>query len=304
MADTNGWFSRNGTIVPTLDEQKVPSLQLAGVVTADPVTDILTCTAHGQVPAEIVFFSTTGVLPSPLQPFTFYRVLTLGLGANTLELGEMAGWNPPPENPPINITDPGSGTHFLWVRALEYIGVIISDSINDFISGEGVGGARGGIYFQDAERFQIKNPVSIPPLVANQDYFARNSVQNPTCKWKCALGGSGGAVIDITGAGSADLYSYGYPANSLYGLGDLGAFTNESYYTTCGSNPGDFIIGAGGEGSVQVRGGTTEVLRHVTQADLARTQKRAERAISLVKNFRLVGPGVSGDIEKGFSINP
>jgi hypothetical protein len=402
-----GVFGR-ANVVPTKDEVQVPNLQWQTHFTADPSTNVLTCASpHLQVPGEVVYVSSNGTLPSPLQPNTFYRVLTAGLGWTqlggptdffhgtaatdlitapfphgltagtpiflygpfdpfgdgqpsplegvsyyyvassgltatqfkvtyisngasptvdlftdgstqlwlfyldthtvnpiTLMLASNVGWNPPPENPPIDITDAGVGIHSLWIRPLEKVGVV--GITLPYMSGELVGG-RGAIYLDNGKRHQYKNiQGTISGIVVNTDYWTSGAQQSPVTKWQTGttLGGSAGSLVD--------LYSYSYPAISEWGLGDLGIIAGERYYSVCGDcafGPAPPPPGGGGPGGEGGAGGKTplspeqQIKIVYREQDITNLVRRAQRASNMVENLQIVGQGVSGG--KGtWQINP
>jgi hypothetical protein len=229
-------------------------------------------------------------------------------GSTTLQLADNAGWNPPPENPPIDITDVGTGIHSLWVRPLDYVGTFITSGGNmttELIGGAGTSGCR---YWgnpprikNSGHRFQVGSP---PPggMVANTDYnsgeYTRPPV-TPSGQWSVA-GLSGGAY-------SGNLYDYGDGTILNDGLGDLGSVTTERYYIISG----DVIIigGGGGGGGAGEGGGQPLIVKlprptiKVRDPELASLIRRARRAAQTIENLSIVGDGVSGDSSGGFALN-
>jgi hypothetical protein len=297
----SGFFTAESWMLPTVDEVKVDNLQYITTFTANPTTDVITTAInHTQIPSEIVMVMSSGALPAPLQPFTLYRVRTPNLGPTTMELAENAGWNPPPENPKINITDAGTGTHTLWIRPLEGVATVGVNPTN-FLTSEVTGNTRGGVYLNPSHgtRFQVAGISGIAGLLPNTDYFSDVYQQTPTCRWSI-IG------TPVSGGGSCGFYTYAIPAVMEWGLGDLGALFSESedYYSICG----DCAFGGGGGG-----GAATGKMRHVEvqkppriyfqEQDITELVGRARSASSTIENLKIVGTGVSGNPKDGFMIN-
>ena len=68
---------------------------------------VVSATAHGKLAGDVVYFATTGALPSPLIPMFPYYVLAAGLTVDTFRIG-LTG-----STPAINTTTAGSGVHTL-----------------------------------------------------------------------------------------------------------------------------------------------------------------------------------------------
>lgn len=205
-----------------------------------------------------------------------------------LKLAENEGWNPPPENPEINITTAGVGAHHLWIRPLEFVGKVVCQSGN-YLTGETFGG-RGAIYLDDGERHQYKNVVGIGGLPADTNLLTSGAQQRPITKWQVGL--------ILTGVDhGADLWAYAYPAVSEWGLGDLGVLGTERYYSLCGDctfgggGPGP---GGGGKGGDQPLTPDRQIKIEYRDQDITNLVRRAQKASDTIENFRIVGPGVSG----------
>lgn len=72
--------------------------------TADPTTNLLTSTAHGLEAGAVVYVASSGTLPAPLA--SGGRYLADPVSSSTLRLQTLGGV-------PVDITDVGTGTHFL-----------------------------------------------------------------------------------------------------------------------------------------------------------------------------------------------
>lgn len=298
-----------GDIMPTIDERKVANFQWISSFTADASTNIITTALpHTQIAGEVVMLTSTGTLPAPFEAFELYRICTPGLGANVLKLALNIGWSPPPENPPIDILDSGTGTHFMWIRPLEYIAEVIGDPIHDFILTEEPGITRGAIYFKDAVRFQLTGGSGMSGVVRGHDYWSSRSQHTPKTKWKITIGGSDGEIVHLVNNGQASLRTYGYPANSLWGLGILGAVIGggESYYNLCGActfgNGGGGGGGDSGKGQDQLSPDRQIRIEYKDQ-DITNLVRRAQKASSTIENLSIVGQGVSGGAG-AWQINP
>ena len=222
---------------------------------------------------------------------------------------------PPPEPPPIDILDAGVGTHLLWGRALDFVGEVFGNSSTNDLTGETLGAIRGGIYFRVGsaipERLQVKNISGLPGLNVGIDYYSKNTQRNPITQWQVAVGGSGNPAVNLGGSGSCDVYAYGYPANTLWGLGDLGVLLSgfgpqENYYSLCG----DCAFGGGPGGGGGAGGGDQEPVLGQPRPqiiyqdkDITDLVERAHAAASTIENLSIVGSGVSGNPKEGFAIN-
>jgi len=303
-----GYYTRSGDVAPTLNETTMSNFEFVGTFTADPSTDLLTVSApHMQITAEVVLVHSTGTLPGGLVVGTFYRVLSAGLGTNTLKLGSNVGWNPPPENPPIDITDTGTGTHGLYIRPLAYVGPFIPVP-SGLMSTEGVGGARGCLYWgnpprsqNDMARFQVKGASLPSGLAQNVDYYTGAYQRPPAVPFsRWSVGG-----VTVGGSGSGDIWSYFEGVDVIGGQGDLGSVTAENYYLISGDVSIIIIGGGGGEGGL-AQGGppvTVELPRptiKVRDPELASILRRARRAARIIEDLSIVG--ASGDSESGFSL--
>ena len=76
-----------------------------GNFTATAATDLLTETAHGLLPDDIIQVSTTGTLPAGLAAATNYYVIASGLTANDWKVSATQGGSA------VDITTTGTGTH-------------------------------------------------------------------------------------------------------------------------------------------------------------------------------------------------
>jgi hypothetical protein len=305
-------------------------------VTASAVTDQWTTPfPHGLVAdMPVMFVVYSGVypgMPSPLYPATQYFVAAAGMTATkfkvafgpggppvdlftdsnpatnfwlfymtadptALQLAENEGWNPPPENPSIDLLDAGVGVHQLWVRPLDYVGRVNSVGGN-YVSAEAIGCPRGAIYLDNGKRHQYKNQstggfafLALP----NTDYWTSGAQQSPWTRWQMGINPG------VTDA-SADLYAYDYPATALWGLGDLGVFVagaGEHYYNICGNcafGGGGPPTGAGGGKGGEVRPVAERQIKiEYRDQDITNLVRRAQKASNTIENLRIVGPGVSG----------
>jgi hypothetical protein len=302
-----GFYTRFVEVPPGVDEHQGYNLQFGSLFTADPTTDFLTTNdSLGLITAEVVILTTTGILPAPLQPFKYYRVVSPG--STTLQLADNEGWNPPPPSPPVDIVSAGTGIHSLWVRPLDYVGTFITSGGNmttELVAGAGTSGCR---YWgnpprarNSGYRFQVGSP---PPagLVANTDYntgeYTRPPV-TPLGQWSVAGMGAG--------AYSGNLYAYADGTILVDGLGDLGSVTTERYYMISG----DVITiggGGGGGGGAGEGGGQPLTIKlprptiKVRDPELSSLIRRARRAAQAIENLSIVGDGVSGDSSRGFAI--
>lgn len=77
---------------------------------------VISLAAHGLVAGDIVMFTTSGTLPSPLTVGTPYYVIAAGLSTDSFEVALTAG------GAAINSTTDGSGVHNLW-RATRSAGI-------------------------------------------------------------------------------------------------------------------------------------------------------------------------------------
>lgn len=80
-----------------------------GTVTISNATPaVVTFSSHGLVAGDIIQFTTTGGLPSPLAVNTNYYVISAGLTTNTFQISATSG------GAAINTTTAGSGVHTLY----------------------------------------------------------------------------------------------------------------------------------------------------------------------------------------------
>jgi hypothetical protein len=84
-------------------------LEDVGTCTAEPSTDVITCTAHGQSNDDRVQFRTTGVLPAGLVLGTNYWVVNAS-PPDELKVSLTQG------GAAVDITDAGTGTHYIRHR--------------------------------------------------------------------------------------------------------------------------------------------------------------------------------------------
>lgn len=118
---SDGWDASYGTVVgssvlalfdgfgvgqePVEDYEEVRFRQ---AFTVTPSTDFINAPAHGFSAAEAISFVTTGRLPDGLSPGVEYRVLIVGADPlNTMKVSWETGGSP------VDIEDPGTGTHYL-----------------------------------------------------------------------------------------------------------------------------------------------------------------------------------------------
>lgn len=214
-------------------------------------------------------------------------------GSTTLQLADNDTWNPPPEPPPIDITDMGVGVHHLWIRPLAYVRSIAGNGGTNYLTGEALANPPGGgaVYLGNAMRHQYKNVNTMPGLPANTDLWTSSAQQRPAAKWQAGL--------SLGGTGTADLWAYAYPAKTVWGLGDLGVLVGggEAYYSICGAcafgTPGGSPGGGAGGDVVPLKPDRQIVIQYRDQ-DITNLVRRAERASNTVENLRIVGQGVSG----------
>lgn len=74
---------------------------------------VFTLTAHGFVPGQVVYFSTTGALPTGLTAGTAYYIITAGLTADAFEVSTTIGGTA------VNTSGSQSGTH--TVKTQQYV---------------------------------------------------------------------------------------------------------------------------------------------------------------------------------------
>lgn len=100
------------------------------VAVADAGTDTLTSNGHPFVDGDLIDFTTTTTLPSPLAVSTLYEVRDAT--ASTYKIAAAAG------GPAINITDTGTGTHTARKKQSDEVSVVmpILDSTSVITSGD------------------------------------------------------------------------------------------------------------------------------------------------------------------------
>lgn len=290
---------------PTRIFSKGPAYQLLGTFTVDPSTNIITTTVpHLQIPAEVVQFSSTGILPAPLDDNGIYRVLTDSLGASTLKVASNIGWNPPPESPPINITNSGSGIHYFWYRPFEIQQTFTPGNIN--ISTDVITNNTRPHLLRVSARVQFtpQGASILPaPLVANTDYYIPAGGLTDFA-FKLAIGGSAGPIVDLTtqGTGIYNFWVIGPLCSVMQTpIGDFGVSSDEHYWAW--AQEVNIIGGGGGDAAGGGEPLTIELPRPTIRTrdpELASILRRARRAARTIEEISIVG--ASGDSESGFSL--
>lgn len=98
-----------GPLAKTFAQDRFSTPNFMGTVTVSNATPaVVTYSAHGLVAGDIIQFTTTGWLPSPLTANTNYYVISAGLTANDFEISLTSG------GAAINTTTAGSGVHTLY----------------------------------------------------------------------------------------------------------------------------------------------------------------------------------------------
>ncbi|MEO7933206.1 MAG: hypothetical protein ABIT76_08625 [Chthoniobacterales bacterium] len=102
---------RAGAPGTTLTSLSATDSNLKGTVTVNTGTDLATVsTTHGLSAGQMVRFTTTGTLPSPLVAGTDYFVIASGLTSTALKVSATSGGSA------IDITTSGTGTHSIYQR--------------------------------------------------------------------------------------------------------------------------------------------------------------------------------------------
>ncbi len=299
----SGYYKRVGDRLPELILDHDVDLQYLGVCTVNPSNDLITVPAQDYIiGGEFVKFISTGILPSPLSPDTFYHVIDDGLTATTLKVSLTEGGSS------VDITDTGTGTHFIITRHFlllnEQSGVTYADPGTDYLS---LNPPR--IHFlAPPNRVRFITFGTIPsPLVAGTDYWITDDGSLTDVSFKVSHDGSLNPPIDITSTGSGCQISVigSRVAEVLNNLQPLGYFSDESYYYPCGV--GLFGCAGGGPGAM---GGGQQPIEidkppkiFFQSKDITDSVRRARDASSMIENLKIVGKNVSGNPKDGFMIN-
>lgn len=284
----NGFYFTGYARLPAHNIIATSDFGLIDTFTVNVGTDVLTVASpHLQIADEVVEFTTTGTLPSPLVPFQQYRVLSSGLTATQLKISDTVGGTP------IDITDIGSGVHSFWIRPLQNRGTVTANFSTDVLTLVPI-----STFFllPNAVRMRFTTTGTLPaPLVVGTDYFALNSTD------KDFQINNGGSPLNITTAGSGThtLFTI-VPVAVVYPFGEFGYVNEEAYFMMTGGIEGG---GVGDAINLVNPPQTREVVRDAGPSEVRRMLERARRASKIVENLSIAGTGVAGSSEDGFSIN-
>jgi hypothetical protein len=297
-----------------------PSYQLKGTFTVNPGTNLITTSGgHGQAVHASVLFSSSDTLPNPLieiggpDPLGHYLVLSDGLTANTFKVAGVYWQFPNPEPAPIDITDIGVGTHYLWVHPFDPWRNFTSAGVNVATDTIDVGSPHLLIATPTfGDRIRFSSTGTLPaPLTANTDYYGSITGMTETA-FKVAIGGSGGAIVNLTSGGSGTHTLLVIRAGNQLSEGvleptsTLGWLNEDAFYFVCGDHV-NIIGGGGGGGGGPGEGGgePLEILLprptiKTRDPELASILRRARKAVSTIEDLTIVG--AAGTSEDGFSL--
>lgn len=284
----SGYYFTGYALLPSHIITGISDFGFIDTFTVNVGSDVITVASpHFQIADEVVQFTTTGTLPSPLIPFHNYRVLSSGLTATQLQISETVG------GAVIDITDAGTGVHSFWIRPLQDRGNVTAVAATDILT---LTGKPTLFEIPNVVRMRFTTTGTLPaPLVVGNDYFALNSTGNDFQI------NNGGSPLNITtaGTGTHSLQTI-VPVLVQYPFGEFGYQNDEAYYMLTGGIEGG---GVGDAINLVNPPQTREVVRDAGPSEVRRMLDRARRAAKIVENLSIAGTGVAGSAEDGFSIN-
>ena len=163
-------------------------------ITLDLQNDTInTTSAHGLVSGDALTYSFTGTAPSPLAASTVYYVSRVDNYTYKLSTS-------PTLTPTIDFTLPGNTTNAKF-------GKVVVNTATDTITIPS-----HGFLVNQPVRYQVNGGTAITPLQDNATYYVRTVVDNNNIKLSQSLGG---AVIDLTAAGTGTTHSFIYVVVNL-----------------------------------------------------------------------------------------